>query len=100
MTVGSSAVQARVEHDEIGEIADAERAIDLVARERAAANRHVFVVCLHRVLLARRPVAFTSFGIVIFRAVTPGIIGTLVIVPHAYKRVQPMRFLQVRIGFV
>src|SRR5262245_9158442 len=95
---------ARIEHVEPDEIAELEAAVDAGRRipeqQLRIANRLPLVPGPDRSTLARLPVAFTQFGIVVFGAVEPGIVGDLVVVPYDDPGMQPVRSLQLGVGAV
>jgi hypothetical protein len=95
-----AAVQARIEHDQISELADAEATVDLVIEARPRTDRHVFVVRAYRLPPPHFPFTFAGFRIVILGAVAIRVVRRFVIVPDANEGMLPMRFLQIRIGLV
>ena len=90
---------ARVEHRQIGQIAEAEGAVDAHRIGQVGrANRQPFEGRACRGKPASRVVA--ERRIVAFGAVFPGVVADFVIVPDPDHRVLAMQFLQVLVGAV
>ncbi len=91
----------RVQHQQVRQVSEAELAIDAVIWRLAPfADRHPLAVRANCGGLARRPFSFAQLGIVIVRAVLPGVVRDLVVVPDADEGMLAMRGLQIRIALV
>ncbi len=97
------AVAAQVEHRELGEPAEREPAVDLRAvpepGRAAQPHGHPLVVGAVGRGPTGRPGALRG-GVVVLRALEPGVVGRLVVVPRADERDGAVQGLQVRVGLV
>ncbi len=91
---------ARVEHVQRNQVAEIERAIDLVRLRRVRhADRHPLVIRLDRHLAPRRPQAFRG-RVVVLGAAAPGVVGQFMVIPDGDEGHARMHRLQVGVGAV